>query len=383
MRSVYFDNAASSWPKPDCVLESITHWYQELGVDAQRGSSARHQEMADAVLELRAALAGLTGLPQRNVVLCSGATEAMNLFLKGFLHAGDTVWSTTLEHNAVIRPLVRLREQRGIRVHFLDVASQNESNTNFLSKALEQGPPPKLLVLNHASNVTGLVQELPRLLEMARDAGITTLVDAAQSAGRLDLRGLGADAVVLSGHKGLMGPPGVGALCMREDFSLTPLKEGGTGSSTASDQMPARLPFSLESGTPNSPGYLGWLAGIRWVQEQGMSSLHEAELALNDRLWRALEALEEKGRLVRHCASLATLDRVAILSLSFPEHDPVELAMILDQEGIFVRAGFHCAAYIHQSLGADRQGSLRISPGPFNKTDEIDQLVQRLSAILD
>lgn len=377
---VHLDNAATSWPKPDTVPAAIQEWLQTLGVDPHRGGSDRHRIVSQRIEALRSRLGQLVGMPSHQVILGSGATAACNLFLKGFLKPGMRVWTSDLEHNAVARPLMGLARREGIAVDVIPGEADGIWKVESLEARRAQGRPPDLLAINHASNVTGQVQDLAPLLGWARSHGITTFVDAAQSAGRLDLSHLDADAFAIPGHKGLMGPPGVGALCLREDLPLRPLIEGGTGSTRASDRMPEELPQAHEAGTPNSPGLLGWLAGIEWLIDKGPETLLRCELDLLDRLRSELQPLENAGR-IRILAAAIGEPRVPVLSLTMPHLDPAEISLILDQEGFATRSGYHCAPWIHERLGTLEGGTLRVSPGPFNNEEEIVRLAALLQSL--
>jgi len=371
--TIHLDNAATSWPKPPAVLESFQEWFLELGVDASRGGSGRHLIVSQRIEALRLQLARLVAVNPKNVLLGSGATQACNLFLKGFFKPGMRAWTSAWEHNAVARPLMGLVRRRGGQVVILPEEGSGLLKLKDLQDRFALGGKPDLLALNHASNVTGEVQDLTPILAWAREQGIVTFVDVAQSAGRLDLTSLGADAYAVPGHKGLMGPPGVGALILRDHLDLTPLLEGGTGSTRASDAMPEEFPQAHEAGTPNTPGLLAWLAGIEWVLQQGQSALLDHELSLVDLLRAELADLESDGRVRIHAAK-PDQRRVAVLSLVLPQLDPAELALILDQEGFGTRAGYHCAPWIHERLGTQQGGTLRVSPGPFNQESEIRSL---------
>ena len=379
--AIHLDNAATSWPKPDAVVDALREWFVQLGVDAHRGGSGRHQIVSHRVESLRVGLGRLVGVPAQQVLLGPGSTWACNLFLKGLLRPGMRVWTSAWEHNAVARPLMGLARREGIHVDVLTGSGSGILAVEDLQAHLAERGTPDLLAPNHASNVTGEVQDLEPLLAWARNLGITTFVDVAQSAGRLDLASLGADAYAIPGHKGLMGPPGVGALCLRDPRILVPLLEGGTGSTRATDRMPEELPRAHEAGTPNSPGLLAWLAGLQWVQEQGPSRLLKDELALLDRLASALAPLQAQGRIRIHAAQ-PDRPRVAVMSLRCAELDPAEIALILDQEGFALRAGYHCAPWIHQRLGTEEGGTLRIGPGPFNREADIDRLAALLSGLV-
>lgn len=371
-RAVHLDNSSTTWPKPPEVAEAMRDWFERLGCDASRGGSSRHSEVRGRVRELRARLAELCGVPQPHVVLGSGATEMMNLVLKGLIQDGDHVWCTGLEHNAVLRPLVRMREQGRILLRSFS-GPQGACDEDELLEALTEGPLPRVFVLNHASNVTGEIQEPQRAIAALRERGVRVVLDCAQSIGRIPVAHVGADAYVVPGHKALMGPPGVGALCLREDLGLRPWKEGGTGEGR--EHMPEGLPQAYESGTPNTPGYLGWLAGIEWLLERGPESIltHERELMRQFRA--ALQpALDERVLDLRGGED----DGLAIVSLTSSEFECHELAALLEDEGYVTRSGLQCAPWVHDCLPSKGAGSVRVSPGPFNTHEEIAGLAALL-----
>lgn len=376
---IYLDHAATSFPKPLEVWQAMERWFRDLGVDAARGTSRRHEQVALEVDECRQRLGRLCGVPARNVVFCSGATEALNLALKGILAPGARVWTTRLEHNAVVRPLIGLRERLGIEVRFFEPASCRVEPEQ-IRDALEREPPPDLFVFSHASNVTGAVQDFTPVAGMLRQAGARILADCAQTAGRLDLRALDVDAYAIPGHKGLHGPPGIGALCLAEALPVVALKEGGTGSSLATDRMPRELPQALEAGTPNTPGILGWLAGIRWTEARGIPRIHEHECNLVEGLRQALAPLEEAGKL-RRIGAASREGFVAVLSLTFDELDPAEVALALEQNEIHVRAGFHCAPYVHAYIGSEEGGTARLSLGACNTAEEVARAAEVIADI--
>jgi selenocysteine lyase/cysteine desulfurase len=377
---LYLDHAATSFPKPPEVLDAVSRWYRELGVDAARGTSERHEAVQLEVAECRHQLHKLTGM--RNVAFTSGTTEALNLFLRGFLDRGDVVWSTALEHNAVVRPLHELSRSRDIKTRwFRPDPAQPAVTWEQIATALNDNAPPRLLVYNHASNVTGAIQDFSPIASELRAAGARVLVDCAQSAGSLDLTGLDADAIALSGHKGLYGPPGIGALCMREDLGVSPLLAGGTGSDTNTDEMPDDLPGRLESGTPNTPGIFGLNAGLRFVATRSIAAIHAHENEWIDLLRERLTDLERAGKLALIGAD-PEREHTAVLSVVIEGVDPLEAAMALEQHGILVRAGFHCAAYVHDVLGTQRTGTVRISPGMFNAIEEVDAVAAAIGVTI-
>ncbi len=384
---VYWDHAATSWPKPPEVVTAIQDWFARLGVDAARGSTALHQEVASKTADLRRRLGLLCGVPTERVVLGSGATFAANLFLKGILDPGDRVLATRFEHNAVARPLLHMEKEGRIHLELIPSDPMTGPTPEDLQSALGKGPNPRLLCLNHASNVTGLVLDVPPLIQWAKERNCLVLLDCAQSAGRLPLLDLKADAFLIPGHKALEGPPGIGALCLaRACPQPRPLVEGGTGSPTPMGLMPKTLPSALEAGTPNTPGRLGLLAALQILE--GKEATHLAsELRYLGKLWDSLEELESQGKLKRIGPAPTHSRRVGVLSLDLLGRDPVELAMLLEKNFFLLRAGQHCAPWIHKDLGTHPLGTLRVSPGPKTATpgstqDDIGMFCQLLKDYL-
>ncbi|HHI80709.1 MAG TPA: aminotransferase class V-fold PLP-dependent enzyme [Planctomycetes bacterium] len=375
---VYWDHAATSRPKPPEVVQAIKDWFERLGVDASRGSTALHQEVSSRTADLRRRLGLLCGVPTERVILCSGATEAANLFLKGILNPGDRVFATPFEHNAVARPLLAMKKEGRIQLDLIPSDPLLGPDPEDLDRCLGSGPQPRLLCLNHASNVTGLVLDLPPLIRWAKDREALVLLDCAQTAGRIPLSDLEGHAYLVPGHKGLMGPPGVGALCLSRDCPIPrPLVEGGTGSPTPDGLMPQTLPHALEAGTPNTPGRMGLLAALTALEGRE-HILHQAELLSLKKIWDALGEWEEAKKLKRMGPHPDTRPRVAVLSLDLLGTDPHETAMLLEAQGFILRAGQHCAPWIHPLLGTHPYGTLRISPPAAVKKEE----VQRFAASL-
>ncbi len=379
---VYWDHAATSWPKPPKVLAAMQDWFERLGVDAARGSTTLHQEVASKTADLRRRLGLLCGVPTEGVVLGSGATFAANLFLKGILEPGDRVFASRYEHNAVARPLLGMMKNGRIQLDLISAAPLSGPTPEDLEKALGKGPKPRLLCLNHASNVTGLVLDVAPLIQWAKKNGCLVLLDCAQSAGRLPLQHLHADAFLIPGHKALGGPPGVGALCLARTCPIPlPFVEGGTGNPTADGLMPKSLPGALEAGTPNTPGRLGLLAALKEIEGKE-ASLLSSELHSLKKLWDALQELEIQGKLKRIGPPPSQSGRVGVLSLDLLGRDPFELAMLLEGKGFILRAGQHCAPWIHKELGTHPLGTLRISPGHQASQGDIERFCKFLSEFL-
>ena len=354
---LYLDHAATSWPKAPGVPEAVEKWYRELGVSAERGDGSRCALVAAEVTALRSALGALCGVPAERVAFTSGATEALNLVLRAVLRPGDRVLTTAFEHSSVVRPLRTLERERGIEIQVLPPDGTGALDTDAAVEALA-AHPTRLFVFTHASNVTGAVLDATTLCTAARAADAITLLDASQSAGHLPLE-VGADVVVASAHKGMLGPPGVGFVAATPNLELTPQKQGGTGSSRALEEHPVRWPTAFEAGTPNTPALLGWRRALTWLGEQDPAENLLAVLCWLDEL---AEELATWPGLRLHGPDPG-VQRLPILSFVAAGWDPAEIGALLDGAGIHVRTGFHCAPWIHRHLATADAGTVRISPG--------------------
>lgn len=373
---IYLDNAATSFPKPQEVIRSMTRTLTHAGANPGRGGHALSLQAGRIVESCREAAAELLGVPApERVIFTRNCTESLNLAIDGMLRPGDEAICSHAEHNAVMRVLARFVSQRGGRVKVLQPDARGLISPETLRCAIS--PATRLVILCHASNVTGVVQPLEKLGAVCREKAVPLLVDAAQTAGILDvtLDGLNADMIAMPGHKGLLGPHGTGLLALRDNISPEPLILGGTGSASESLQQPDLLPDRYESGTLNLPGIAGLHAGIRFVQRH-RQEIAEYEHTLNERLRSHLVGLP-------HLSVLGDDDapRVGITSV-VPDHgDSGALADALDATGIAVRAGLHCAPAIHSWLGTLESGAVRFSPGPFNTERDVDDaaaLTERL-----
>jgi cysteine desulfurase family protein len=383
MSRLYLDNAATSFPKPETVYTAIDDFNRRLGAAAGRGAYGSAVEASEIVRRCRRNLAALFNAesPDRFAFAFNG-TDALNLALHGLLKPGDHVVTTTVEHNSVLRPLRALGD-RGVDVTYVECDEAGRVSADAVREALR--PHTRLVAVTHASNVTGAIQPVVQIAELARSVGALTLLDAAQTAGHLpiDLRALPVDLLAMSGHKGLMGPLGTGVLYVRPGIEeqLATIRQGGTGTSSEDDRQPSSMPTRFEAGNLNLVGLAGLEAATRWVQEAGIGQLrrHEQELTL-----KLLAGLRELSR-VKVFGPAVVDDRIGVVSLIADDWLPHELAAVLDAEfGIEVRAGLHCAPRIHERLGVLRSGgTLRISTGAFTTSDQIDALLAALRTLCD
>lgn len=376
--AIYLDNAATSHPKPEAVYRATDRTLRELGASPGRGSYRAAIEASRLLFETRLAAARLFGITDAaRIVFTASATEALNLALFGLLNPGDGVVTTSMEHNAVLRPLELLR-QRGVQITKV-TADRNGFvlPADIMAACAER---PRLLVLSHCSNVTGTRQAIEEIGPWCRKQGILLLVDAAQSAGLfdLDVEAMAIDLLAVPGHKGLFGPPGTGLLYVREGLQIRPLLIGGTGGDSGASLPSPQLPEGLESGTVNSSGLAGLKAGIEFLLTTGLDTIRRHEL---DLLRHLRQELPKIPGLQLHGA--AAMERQgSALSFTLDGHDPAAIAFLLDRNyDIQTRAGLHCAPDAHRSIGTFPQGTVRVSPGWFNNEQHIKHLLKALTEL--
>ncbi len=364
---IYLDNAATSFPKPPQVIAAMEEALRSFGANPGRGGHQLALQAGRVVERCREAAAQLLGVPSpERIIFTRNCTESLNIAITGMLHKGDEVICSHSEHNAVMRPLERFVSRGEITVKLLRPDPQGLISPDTLRRAITSRTA--LVILCHASNVTGVIQPAAALGTICREQGVPFLVDAAQTAGVLDvtLDGLNADMIAMPGHKGLLGPHGTGLLALREGIDPEPLILGGTGSASESVRQPELLPDRYESGTLNLPGIAGLLAGIEFVTRH-REEIHRYETSLNDRLRRQLAGIRGLTLLGE-----SSVPRVGITSVVPEGGDSAALADALDATGIAVRGGLHCAPAMHSYLGTLKSGAVRFAPGPYNTEQDID-----------
>lgn len=381
MKTVYLDHAATSWPKPPEVSEAMVKFLEEVGANPGRSAHRRSIEAARVVYGAREAVAELFGVddPSR-VVFTLNLTEALNLALRGLLKPGDHVITSGLEHNAVMRPL-RALEAGGVGV---TIAPHTEEGALDLAR-LETAicPETKLIVLNHASNVSGVLQDLSGVGEIARAHGLLFLVDGAQTAGcvPLEMAANGIDLLAFTGHKSMMGPLGTGGLVIGPRVDLErfePLVRGGTGSRSESEEQPVFLPDRYESGTPNAVGLAGLEAGVRWVLRQKVETIRQHGIELTARLLDGVRCLPE----LVVSGDGDAVGRAPTVSWQMPGLPASEAGLRLDEDhGVLCRVGLHCAPAAHRTLGTFPEGSVRFSMGPFLEPGDIDHALAAIDTL--
>jgi len=379
---LYFDQAATSWPKPESVYQAVDHYQRRLGAAAGRGAYADAVEVAQRVSRTRAAVARLLGAesPQR-IVFAFNGTDALNIAIHGVLARGGHAIATVAEHNSVLRPLRTLERAGRIAVTRIAVDRCGIVDVDDVQRALR--PDTALIAVTHASNVTGAIQPAAEIGQVARESDALFLLDAAQTAGEvpIDVRGLNVDLLAAPGHKGLLGPLGTGVLYVRPGVEerVDSFRQGGTGTRSEEDVQPDDLPDKYEAGNLNVPGIVGLDAGIEWLLVQGIERLRSQTVAHTELLLARLTAVPG---VTIYGPELAG-ERVGLLSFNVAGIEPQELAAILDSAyGIQVRAGLHCAPLMHAALGTLKQGgTARLSFGPFNTPDEIERAADAIGEI--
>lgn len=374
----YFDNAATSFPKPETVYQAVDSFLRTAAGNPGRGVHRLALAASEVIDETRAYVARLFGVVDPNrVVFTPNATAALNLALHGLLEPGDHVVTSTMEHNAVVRPLSALAE-RGVTVTRVRCAADGSLDPASLFAAFE--PATRMVVLLHASNVTGTILPIEEVGRGVRERDCLFLVDAAQTAGVLpiDVEAMGIDLLAFPGHKELFGPPGTGGLVVGERVKLRPICQGGTGTRSEDEQQPTGLPEGFEVGTLNSAGLAGLGAGVRFILETGIDQIRTHQQAVMQRL---LDGLCRLPGLTVYGPRSPQL-QVGVTSLNLAGWEPTDVGVALDQEyDVAVRTGLHCAPLAHRTIGTFPTGTVRLSPGYFTTLEEVDWLIGALEGL--
>lgn len=382
MRIIYLDNAASSWPKPPGVKEAMAEVLDHYSANPGRGSHALAMKASKVLLQTRMQLARLFGIQNPNdLFFYLNATQALNQAIKGFpLAPGDHVITSTIEHNSVRRPLEYVRRTKGIEISYVEPRKGEMFHPEDFAKAVR--PETKLIVVSHASNLTGVILPIKEIGMIARERGIPFLVDASQSAGVLpiDVREMNIDMLAFPGHKGLYGPQGTGGLYVNGNIDLEPLLHGGTGSQSEAIDQPTTRPDRYESGTANTVGLAGLLAGVTFVLEQGVENIHRHEWELARYTIRGLQDIPG----VDLYGPDADTVRAGVVAFNVAGVDAAEVSFILDQQyGIATRAGYHCTPLGHETAGTKDRGAVRASFGYFNTLEDADALLKAVKEIAE
>ena len=372
----YLDNAATSWPKPDAV---ITAWNDAaIRVGATAGRAVYREAVEADAIRHRARTAAarlLGGVDPCRVALPAGCTLALNMAIHGLVKPGDHVIATAADHNATLRPLRWLEQSGAISLAILPC--DNLGRTNPADVAAAWRPATRFVVLSHASNLTGAMQDASAITTIAHDRGGLVILDAAQSLGQIpcDLPGFGADVVATPAHKWLLGTSGAAILWCRDGVEPAPLVQGGTGSASDSLDMPEAFADRLEPGTPDVPALAALAAAAAWIEERGVA-------AVGDGCRRLATHAAARLRECRGVAVHSVADGAPIVSFTVEHYAPTDVATVLEvAAGVQVRAGFHCAALVHDHLGTRAGGTVRASFGPFNTAADVEALCTAVAEI--
>jgi cysteine desulfurase/selenocysteine lyase len=377
---IYFDNSATSFPKPDMVYHFMDAFYRKSGVNPGRSGfdAAIHtEEMVNGTRKMLADL--FNGDDPNRLTFSYNASDSLNMILQGLAEKGDHVVTTMLEHNSVLRPLHHLMLNGIIEVNHVPFDSKGYVHPDDIRKAIRKNT--RMVVLNHSSNVIGTVQPVEEIGKICKEMGVYFIVDASQSAGiiPIDIKSMGIDVLVFTGHKCLMGPTGIGGSYVMENVPVRQTRYGGTGVRSAQQTHLEEFPYRLECGTLNILGVAGLNAGVRWVNEQGIDNLHAREIALWDKLRKGLQQI---SHVKTYCAE-DPVNQNSVLSFNIEGLKPDDVGTMLDVDyNIACRTGLQCAPMVHQALGTDKiHGTVRLSLGPFNTDDHIEKTIQAVAEI--
>lgn len=375
---IYLDNAATTFPKPEDVYRKVDHILRNIGGNPGRSGHRMALDANRVILDARDSVARLFNIEDSSrVIFTSGATEALNIGIKGLLRSGDHAITSGMEHNAVIRPL-KTMEKIGVECTKIKCSPEGLLDPDDVKRAVRHNT--KLIVVIHASNVTGTINPIREIGAIAREKGIRLLVDAAQTGGMLpiDVEKDNIDMLACAGHKGLFGLQGTGFFYIAPDLQLETIKEGGTGGDPEMDTMPDTLPERFEAGTMNTPGIGGLGEGVGFILREGIENIRRHEVALTDRLIKGL--LDVKQVIVY--GPRDAHKQMAVISFNIKEKDPSDVGFALDSSfSVMARVGLHCASDAHRNIGTFPQGTVRLSPGYFNTTEDVDLVVGAIRKI--
>ena len=373
---IYLDNAATSLHKPKTVADAVYQTLVSGSVgNAARGSNEASLQALRLAVETRSRLGELFGYPHPNQVAFSmNATDSLNMAIEGLLEPGDHVITTQMEHNSVLRPLYR-KEKEGVDLTIIPCDEKGRMCLDVLAASIR--PDIKALVCTHASNLTGNVNDLEKLGALCRENGTLFLVDAAQSAGLLpiDMEQMHIDVLCFSGHKGLLGPQGMGGICVREGVKIKPFRVGGTGIRTFDREQPDEMPTLLEAGTLNMPGIAGLRAGVEYILDKGTDAIWRQADAYASAFYEGVKNLPG----VRLYGDFDAAVRTPVVTLNLKDYDSAAVGDELMQRfDIAVRSGGHCAPLMHHALGTGTQGAVRFSFSHFNTMEEVQEAVKAM-----
>jgi cysteine desulfurase family protein len=379
---IYLDNGATSFPKPDEVYTFMDSFYRNFGVNPGRSGYDLCMETGDLVDKTRKLITEFfNGNDPNRLCFSHNSTDALNLIIFGILKRGDHAITTTLEHNSVLRPLYHQNKFNGVEVDYVPFGTNGFIDPDDIKNKIKANT--RLVIINHASNVIGTIQPLETIGRICRERGVTFAIDASQSAGKvpIDMEQHHIDIIAFTGHKSLLGPTGTGGLYVRDGVEIRHTRAGGTGVRSVERMHLDEYPYRLEYGTGNVVGIAGMYAGLKWIEEKGMDTIHKQEMRLT-RILR--DGLNELDGVVLYCQDELT-DHIAVISFNVDGMEALNVGTLLDGEyDIACRTGLHCAPLVHEQLGTDRiGGAVRIGIGPFNTEDHIRTAIEAIGEIVD
>lgn len=376
---IYLDNAATSFPKPDVVIKKMMEYMQNIGATSGRGAYKSAIESDRLIYNCRKMICKVfNGSDPAKVIFTSNVTEGLNIVINGFLEEGDHVIVSSLEHNAVWRPLKTLERDRSIEISMVDCTSEGITDYNDVEKLIKSNT--KLIVFTHASNVLGSIQPIREIGEIAKKHKVKFLVDSAQTAGAypIDVKKDNIDILGFTGHKSLLGPTGTGGLLINCDITMNPLKSGGTGGDSKYPYQPDYFPNRYEAGTPNVAGIVGLGEALNLIYSVGIENIRKKEEAIIEYAIERLSSVEG----IEIYGPKKSDKIVGVISFNIKNIEGEEISYKLDsQYDIMVRTGLHCAPTAHKIIGTGNTGAVRIGIGYFNEKNHIDILVEALNKI--
>lgn len=387
---IYLDNASTTFPKPQCVPDAVYQYMTRIGSNINRGCYEDAYSAEEMVYDTRRQLCDLFGFSDcKNVIFTKNVTESLNVIIKGYLKHGDHVLVSSMEHNAVMRPLVQM-EQAGVSFTRLPCTKEGcldvgqERIDTFLESYIR--PETRAIIMTHASNVCGTLLPIREVGNFCSRHSLRFIVDAAQTAGTcpIHMEEMHIDALAFTGHKGLLGPQGIGGFIVRDDMAseMNPLLSGGTGSLSHTENIPDFLPDRFEPGTMNLPGIAGLHAGLTWIAETGMVKIRAHELKLTEQFIHGILDVDPDGEYIRLVGKKDTHDRTGVVSIQTPCHELSDIAFSLDDTyGIMTRVGLHCAPSAHKTLGTYPTGTIRFSFGWNNTEEDVARTIAALKKL--
>ena len=373
---IYLDNAATSFPKPEETIEYVNTFIRSIGGNPGRSGHTLSIEAARTIFEAREKLTQfINGKDSERLIFTQNGTESLNLAILGLLQEKDHVITTSLEHNSVMRPLMFLKNEKGIEISVIHCTREGKLDIKQIKRSVKKNT--KALVINHGSNVIGTTQPLGEIRQVIND--IILIVDACQTIGAypIDIEKDGIDMLCFSCHKSLYGMQGLGAMYIRDGIELKPLKFGGTGSKSESIEHPDFLPDKYECGTPNTPGIASLLGGLAFIEKTGQKNIMQRKNELRTLIVQELSKFDNVILYGNHTGNT----NVPVISLNIKNKLPSEVGYELNKKEIYVRVGLHCSPMAHKTIGTFPEGTVRISPGYFTKNEDICRFLEVMREI--